>query len=68
MKRRLGFTLGCLLLLIAASQATERVKNLYKATKLSVGDVIVSCTDGGKPAVHQLENAPAVIISCPVGQ
>ena len=56
------------LVVCAAVAATERIPNLYRTHKISIGDVAVECTSGRKPSVRQLEGPPVVIVSCPVGR
>ena len=64
MKRKL-FAIAALLLLASAVYSTERTA-LYRTHKVSIADVMVSCSNGDKPKVRTLENAPIVLVSCPI--
>lgn len=60
--------IAAFLLFVSACYATERAASLYRTHKLSIGDVMITCTDGRKPTAKVLENAPVVLVSCPLGR
>ena len=64
MKR--AFAVAGLLLLAGSLYAGQRAQSLYKTHKISIADVMVSCADGSKPRARTLDNAPVVLVSCPI--
>ena len=66
--RKIIAALFAVLLFTVAGFAAERAKALYKASRLSIGDVAISCDDGRAPTVKPMEGRPFVIVSCPLGR
>ncbi len=43
-------------------------KALYKTSRLSLGDVAISCHDGRAPTIQKMSDERVVIVSCRLGR
>jgi hypothetical protein len=64
MKRKL--IIGCITLglFVGIVAATEKAVNLYKTHKIDANTVLVSCSEGLKLSVKQLNGDSLVLVSC----
>lgn len=50
--------------LASISLAGKETETTYKTTRITPGDVLVSCKDGSQPKVKVLDDGRMVIVSC----
>jgi hypothetical protein len=48
----------------ASSANAKAIETTYKTTRITPGDVLVSCKDGSKPAIKVLDDGRMVIVTC----